>query len=571
MAFESLINEITNRITSNGNKEVSALRVRTVLNTYLVPQLGASEFQGVATPTSSPDTLERSTFFLASQSGTYTNFLGTGASPLVISQEGLYVFSKADTGAPWTSSEVLAGQELIDAVRANLIPHFPFAISEDVSTPAGVNDWFLKIEFLFDSVENRRQLYLDRIWNGASGNWGFRVYDDVGLVCSFYSPSFTPDPSGYDELELAEWAGSGVTGKATVYWAAMAAAQYNNLGLAIDQRHYKYADLIDDAAKPLPYAENDDNGTVSSVFRAAKDAVVVFPTELDFYDTEGLRTFQITRIRRNAGSPTKFSQIHLKEKSSGTTVCLFSVEGNRSGLELVELTEQNSSGLSALVPINWDAIPDGTDTASTEKHDIRPNYRVSTYRPLKPVSSNFTPDFAQFGQFKGYGQMPENFVPFGVAPTYPNLTLENILDAVAYIRFSGVPDNVLIALDKISRDHATEGYMYRFIYLHNETTAEWREFVTISDIQVTESGAATERYTRQTFTADQMNQPPYANTLKLEIGIDYKALPDNSSLELNKNSDGDSYSLVYQIVAPNNVKKIGYPRIDSIKPYNFKP
>lgn len=76
MSWEALKTAISNTITDNGNNEITGEVLRNLLNNNVIPQLGASNFKGLATPSTAPGNPEKEVFYLAADDGVYANFGG---------------------------------------------------------------------------------------------------------------------------------------------------------------------------------------------------------------------------------------------------------------------------------------------------------------------------------------------------------------------------------------------------------------------------------------------------------------------------------------------------------------
>lgn len=102
MAYENLKSAIKQAIKQNDNQEITGdLLQRTLLN--VVNTIGADyKFLGFATPSTVPPTSEEGRlFYFASEAGEYVNFLTTGENTHVVTEEGLYVFTKEANSDYW--------------------------------------------------------------------------------------------------------------------------------------------------------------------------------------------------------------------------------------------------------------------------------------------------------------------------------------------------------------------------------------------------------------------------------------------------------------------------------------
>lgn len=76
MSWESLKAVVASVVTTNGNNEITGEDVRTLLNNNVIPQLGASQYKGIAVPATNPGVVEKEIWYFARTNGTYSNFGG---------------------------------------------------------------------------------------------------------------------------------------------------------------------------------------------------------------------------------------------------------------------------------------------------------------------------------------------------------------------------------------------------------------------------------------------------------------------------------------------------------------
>jgi hypothetical protein len=94
--YANLLATIAANIYQNGNSEVSATMVKAAVD-QMVASLGAGyQFMGVATPVTNPGTPDEKVFYIASEPGTYTNFVDSGSDPIVVN-DGEVVILKYET------------------------------------------------------------------------------------------------------------------------------------------------------------------------------------------------------------------------------------------------------------------------------------------------------------------------------------------------------------------------------------------------------------------------------------------------------------------------------------------
>ena len=103
--YANLLATIAANIYTNGNNEVTASMVKTSVDA-MVASLGAGyQFIDVAIPATNPGSPDYKCFYIASEAGTYTNFLDSGSNPLVVN-EGEVAVLKYDTA--WSKEHAFA-------------------------------------------------------------------------------------------------------------------------------------------------------------------------------------------------------------------------------------------------------------------------------------------------------------------------------------------------------------------------------------------------------------------------------------------------------------------------------
>lgn len=74
--YEELKAAVASVIKTNGNQEITGRVLQNTLTT-LISQVGANAtFAGIATPETAPGTPDQNVFYIAGQSGVYSNFDG---------------------------------------------------------------------------------------------------------------------------------------------------------------------------------------------------------------------------------------------------------------------------------------------------------------------------------------------------------------------------------------------------------------------------------------------------------------------------------------------------------------
>lgn len=102
MAYEDLKNAIKRVVKQNGNQEITGpILQSTLLN--IVNTLGADyKFLGFASPSTVPPTSkEGRLFYFASEAGEYVNFPTTGKNTWIVTDDGLYMFTKEANSDYW--------------------------------------------------------------------------------------------------------------------------------------------------------------------------------------------------------------------------------------------------------------------------------------------------------------------------------------------------------------------------------------------------------------------------------------------------------------------------------------
>lgn len=102
--YANLLATIAANIYTNGNNEVTAAMVKTAVDA-MVASLGAGyQFMGVATPATTPSNPDAKQFYIASEPGTYTNFLDSGSNPLEVNGDEVAVFK--GSGTTWAKETI---------------------------------------------------------------------------------------------------------------------------------------------------------------------------------------------------------------------------------------------------------------------------------------------------------------------------------------------------------------------------------------------------------------------------------------------------------------------------------
>lgn len=110
--YEQLKQSVSDVIKTNGNQEITGSILQNVLLT-IISSVGANAaFAGIATPTTNPGTPDGLVFYLASESGTYTNF---NAIEL---QDGLSVLI---WNGSWSSQQIFSVDDVPTAGSDNLV------------------------------------------------------------------------------------------------------------------------------------------------------------------------------------------------------------------------------------------------------------------------------------------------------------------------------------------------------------------------------------------------------------------------------------------------------------------
>lgn len=110
--YENLKQSITEVIRTNGNQEITGAVLQSTLLTIISTVGANATFAGIATPTTNPGTPDGPVFWLASESGTYSNFGG------VELQDGLSVLM---WNGSWSSQQIFGVDDVPTAGSDNLV------------------------------------------------------------------------------------------------------------------------------------------------------------------------------------------------------------------------------------------------------------------------------------------------------------------------------------------------------------------------------------------------------------------------------------------------------------------
>lgn len=145
-------------IKTNGNQEITGQILQNVLSS-IISNLGENAtFVGIATPTTNPGTPDGPVFYLASQSGTYSNFSG-----IILDKSDIYVLSNASDNT-WESKAV------------GLEGHFNTLIYNDISP--FVNGDIKEIFINEKSYINNE----GKIGGTANNNWFTSIYIPISIA-----------------------------------------------------------------------------------------------------------------------------------------------------------------------------------------------------------------------------------------------------------------------------------------------------------------------------------------------------------------------------------------------------
>ena len=110
--YENLKQSITEVIRTNGNQEITGAVLQSTLLTIISTVGANATFAGIATPTTNPGTPDGPVFYLASESGTYSNFGGLEL------QDGLSVLM---WNGSWSSQQIFSVDDVPTAGSDNLV------------------------------------------------------------------------------------------------------------------------------------------------------------------------------------------------------------------------------------------------------------------------------------------------------------------------------------------------------------------------------------------------------------------------------------------------------------------
>ena len=179
MAYENLKTAIKQAIKQNGNQEITGdLLQSTLLN--IVNTLGADyKFLGFASPSTVPPTSEEGRlFYFASKAGEYINFPTTSENTHIVTEEGLYLFTKEANSDYWkyeilievvqelgnakdkvisqktVSTEFSSLLKKLEAEKLKKIPILNSKICKDGSRYIDIENLILDLEIISNSEKN---------------------------------------------------------------------------------------------------------------------------------------------------------------------------------------------------------------------------------------------------------------------------------------------------------------------------------------------------------------------------------------------------------------------------------
>ena len=234
--YDSIKNSIRSAVYTNGNGDITGQALQDLLVNIVDALNGAAQYKGVAIPSTNPGTPAGRTFYLATQSGTYTNF-----GSLVLDGTKLAVFvwdgsswTKTELSVP-TSSELSAVSTALSAVQAKQAEGYVYA---GVATPATT-----------PATPAGKVFYIAYEAGTYTGFDSFTVSDKVTLFT--YS-------SGWSHKELDVYTSSAMDAalqelseKALIFggyegitWTEGKFVQYDT-GLLVSNTSYRYSDFIE--------------------------------------------------------------------------------------------------------------------------------------------------------------------------------------------------------------------------------------------------------------------------------------------------------------------------------------
>lgn len=178
-AFKNLKNTIAANIRANGNGEITGQILQESLIS-IINELGNSmQFFGIANPTTNPGQPDNPRFYIATNSGEYSNFLNSDNTPLTLEKDSIYILSFEN--GYWESQDI--AEKIVDKVNEleqkckilNTIDNEPTAGSGNLVKSGGVEeatrDTVKLISYnLFDKTN---VLNADGYWVGAGLSTGY--------------------------------------------------------------------------------------------------------------------------------------------------------------------------------------------------------------------------------------------------------------------------------------------------------------------------------------------------------------------------------------------------------------
>lgn len=239
--------------------------------------------------------------------------------------------------------------------------------------------------------------------SGAYRNY-IQIYNtEIVLVCEFNEPNYT-EPSGYDQIYFDEYGGSGITAQATIDWKSFTSGtRYvitDTLVSLLSAETYIFlpvSEIIDNiitTTKVVDDAITRDKVLFSDIPRlqypfsdtatlAGSDGENLRNTVKDivlYNALDSIDYYYVYLFRRGHGD--FYWRLEIKDKA-GTTMCSFNetsyAEPNNTAIDIIELTEQNGSGIRGYASVHWDKMPYPSNNIYTLNES---SLNISTYNQI---------------------------------------------------------------------------------------------------------------------------------------------------------------------------------------------
>ena len=157
MAYENLKSAIKQAIKQNDDQEITGDLLQSTLLS-IVDTLGTDyKFLGFAKPSTVPPTSEECRlFYFASKAGEYINFPTTGGNTHIVTEEGLYLFTKEATEPRWNSDKIFEIAQTTGEAEDKTMSQK--VISTELNKKANKADIDVELNKKFDKVNIKQEI-----------------------------------------------------------------------------------------------------------------------------------------------------------------------------------------------------------------------------------------------------------------------------------------------------------------------------------------------------------------------------------------------------------------------------